>query len=198
MRLPILMLVMLLATSALTVQCLGAANWGHFSGDIIAMFLPDGRNMRIEKPFGYIDPRDLKWNVPAGVTTDGASVPRFFWTLFPPFTGKYRAAAVVHDYYCQTRTRSWRETHKAFYEAMRASGVGETTAKAMYGAVYNLGPRWGIGANRRGPGAEKYITDAEQTAFYRQLEAWIARENPSADEIAEQLDKSGEVPKARR
>ena len=154
--------------------------------------------MRIEQPFAYIDPHDIRWDVPAGMTTDGASVPQFFWIMFPPFTGKYRAAAVVHDHYCQTKARSWRATHEAFYEAMRASGVGETTAKAMYGAVYNFGPRWGIGTKRRGPGAEKYRTEAEQAAFFKELEAWIAREKPSAEEIAKRLDESGEVPRTKR
>jgi hypothetical protein len=154
--------------------------------------------MRIEQAFSYTDSRGRNWDVPAGIITDGASVPQFFWVAFPPFTGKYRAAAVVHDHYCQTRARSWRETHEAFYQAMRASGVGETTAKAMYGAVYNFGPRWGIGAARRGPGAEKYRTEAEQEAFFRDLEAWIAREKPTAEQIAKRLDESGEAPKVGR
>jgi len=196
----------LLKLSLVVFSCLLASgaysfaqeNWGRYSGDIIAKFLPDGRNMRIERGFSYTDGRGRTWHVPAGATTDGASFTQFFWIAFPPFTGRYRAAAVVHDHYCQTKVRPWRETHEAFYEAMRASGVAENTAKAMYGAVYNFGPRWGIGAARRGPGADKYRTDAEQEAFFSELEAWIAREKPSAEEITKRLDETAEVPRTRR
>jgi hypothetical protein len=108
-------------------------NFGRYEGKVVATFFPDGRNMRLEKSFGYIDPRGRRWDVPAGATTDGASFPRFFWAAFPPFTGKYREAAVVHDYYCQTQSRGWRDTHETFFHAMRAAGVAEATAKAMYG-----------------------------------------------------------------
>jgi len=169
-------------------------HWGRFKGEVIAKFLSDGRNMRLEQPFGYVDPHGRAWDVPAGMTTDGASVPRFFWMLFPPFTGKYRSAAVIHDYYCQTRSRDWRDTHEVFYNAMRAAGVDETTAKAMYAAVYTFGPRWGIGARPRGPGADKYRTDEQQQAFFHDLQEWIQRENPSLTEIKAQLDQDVQVP----
>ncbi|HXF52661.1 MAG TPA: DUF1353 domain-containing protein, partial [Hyphomicrobiaceae bacterium] len=118
-------------------------------------------------------------------------VPQFFWVLYPPFTGKYRAAAVIHDYYCQTKSRGWKETHEVFYFASRAAGVGEKTAKAMYGAVYSFGPRWGVGVAARGPGADVHKTAAEQRQFFRDLEAWIARENPSLEAIAKRLDGAG-------
>lgn len=38
--------------------------------------------------------------VPRGYLTDGASVPRIFWNLIPPW-GKYGQAAIVHDYLCE-------------------------------------------------------------------------------------------------
>jgi hypothetical protein len=39
-------------------------------------------------------------NVPAGYLTDGASVPRLFWNVIPPW-GAYGQAAVVHDIICE-------------------------------------------------------------------------------------------------
>lgn len=39
-------------------------------------------------------------NVPAGYLTDGASVPRLFWNIIPPW-GSYGQAAVVHDIVCE-------------------------------------------------------------------------------------------------
>lgn len=46
-------------------------------------------------------PDSGEWvNVPAGYLTDGASVPRMFWSLIPPW-GIYGQAAVVHDILCE-------------------------------------------------------------------------------------------------
>lgn len=38
--------------------------------------------------------------VPAGYLTDGASVPRLFWNIIPPW-GAYGQSAVVHDIVCE-------------------------------------------------------------------------------------------------
>lgn len=51
----------------------------------------------------YLGEKDDKqgWvSVPAGYLTDGASVPRLFWSLIPPW-GKYGQAAIVHDIVCE-------------------------------------------------------------------------------------------------
>jgi hypothetical protein len=78
-----------------------------------------------------------------------------------------------------------------FYQAMRAAGVQETTAKTMYGAVYYFGPRWGIGTATRGPGGQKGLTLKEQELFMNELEAWIAREQPSIEQISQRLATDG-------
>lgn len=39
--------------------------------------------------------------IPAGMLTDLASIPRLVWNLLPP-SGKYGAAAIVHDRLCNT------------------------------------------------------------------------------------------------
>jgi len=168
-----------------------AENWGHFKGEVVAKLMPDGRNITLEQPFRYVDSRGREWDVPAGMTTEGASVPQFLWMVSPPFTGQYRAAAIIHDYYCQTKSRSWKDTHQVFYAASRAAGVKEATAKAMYGAIYYFGPRWGRGLAPRGPGATIYKTSEQQDEFFKELNAWIERENPSLDEIARRLEMHG-------
>ncbi len=116
--------------------------WGRFEGEIVAKFQADGRIMQVVTPFTYIDKNGKHWPVPAGATTDGASIPQALWLAFPPFSGPYRAAAVMHDYYCEAKSRPWRDTHRAFYAALRASGVPHVSAKIMYVAVLRLGPRW--------------------------------------------------------
>jgi hypothetical protein len=143
--------------------------------------------MRLEQPFSYVDPQGRHWNVPIGMETDGASIPQVLWITHPPFTGKYRSAAVIHDHLCDTRKIGWKETHKVFYWAMRAAGVAEQTAKVMYGAVYHFGPRWGIGTSSRGPGAN--LPPDKQTEEFNNMEEWIAKENPSLDDIDRRSDQ---------
>ena len=38
--------------------------------------------------------------VPEGYKTNGADVPRVFWSIIPPFKPKYLPAVIVHDYLC--------------------------------------------------------------------------------------------------
>jgi len=81
--------------------------------------------------------------VPAGFLTDGATVPRPFWSLIPPW-GAYGQAAVVHDWLCEqgmlyhngelvdiSRSRG----DAIFKEAMKVAGVGYWTRSVMYWAV---------------------------------------------------------------
>jgi len=81
--------------------------------------------------------------VPSGYLTDGASVPRLFWNIIPPW-GAYGQAAVVHDIVCEylsvtrdgapvpvTRERC----DKILLEAMTVIGVPWITRTAIYGAV---------------------------------------------------------------
>lgn len=47
--------------------------------------------------------KDMWVYVPAGYLTDGATVPRVFWDLLPPW-GAYGQAAVIHDILCEYLT----------------------------------------------------------------------------------------------
>ena len=125
----------------------------------------------------------LEWNVPNGYKTDGASVPAALWALYPPFTGSYRSAAVIHDYYCDNKERSWQDTHKVFYFAMRAANVAEKTAKIMYTAVYLLGPRWGPGTRPGQRNARVEATPEQQEEVVKELQALVESENPDLDSL---------------
>ena len=119
-----------------------------FVGDLILKALPDGRNMVLVQPFTYVDSHNVSWPVPAGTKIDGASIPSVFWSIIgAPFTGKYREASVVHDYYCQSQSRHWKAVHKVFLDGMTARGVDSLQAKLMYIAVYRFGPRWNFDAD---------------------------------------------------
>tara|TARA_R110000765_G_scaffold7963_4_gene26082 strand:+ start:89504 stop:89929 length:426 start_codon:yes stop_codon:yes gene_type:complete len=77
--------------------------------------------------------------VPSSFISDGASVPKMFWNIYPPF-GKYLESALVHDYYYHLGrlgkapvTKSTAD--KIFREAMKVQGVGIFTRNLMYRVV---------------------------------------------------------------
>jgi hypothetical protein len=97
----------------------------------------------LAKDFGFIDLEDTGWLAKAGDKTDGASIPGWAQPIVGlPFDKEFIKAAVIHDHYCDRMVRTWQTTHKAFYHALRESGVSKSRAKIMYGAVYLGGPRW--------------------------------------------------------
>ncbi|AYV94403.1 DUF1353 domain-containing protein [Fusobacterium necrophorum] len=102
--------------------------------------LPDGRKSRLYQDYireinGYCI------TVPKGFITDGASVPRIFWTLFPP-QGKYTPAAIIHDFlYSECNDTGINRTlaDRIFLHIMKELGVSFLKRTAMYRAVRNFG-----------------------------------------------------------
>jgi hypothetical protein len=120
-----------------------AQEFGAFLDELNVQLLDDGRKLKLLNDYRFRDPQNQIWTAPNGWTVDGASIPRPLWSLIGgPLEGPYRNASVIHDYYCDTKTKTWQDTHLAFYNGMRAAGVGEIKAEAMYYAVYKYGPRW--------------------------------------------------------
>ncbi|MFV1943504.1 DUF1353 domain-containing protein [Pseudomonas luteola] len=81
--------------------------------------------------------------IPAGYLTDGASVPRAFWSVVPPW-GPYAAATTLHDLLCEylsiikdgkpcaiTRERC----DELLDIAMRTQDVDDDTRETIYKAV---------------------------------------------------------------
>jgi hypothetical protein len=124
-------------------QPANALSSAHYVGTLTYSPDPDGRHMTLVAPFAFVDNDGTEWPVPKGAMTDGASIPRILWTVVGgPFEGKYRDAAVVHDYYCDVRIRTWETVDRMFYDGMIASGVDQTHAEIMYAAVVKWGPHW--------------------------------------------------------
>lgn len=148
MSLPLLAIVaaVLIAGSASVANATDSESEGaavQFTGRLVAELLDDGRRVKLIEKYTYVDPSGEVWEVPAGTIVDGASIPKPFWGLIGgPFEGKYRNASVVHDYYCDEKTRSWKKVHRMFFDAMVEAGVEQRLAKTMYYAVYFFGPRW--------------------------------------------------------
>lgn len=118
------------------------------------VLLADGRKATLLKPFAYVEtvpgdpPTERRWDVPKDATVDGASIPRLFWTLVSgPWEGEYRYASIVHDRYCDRPAgRTWRQTHRMFFDACVTGGTPLWKAKLMYAAVFHFGPTWRDGA----------------------------------------------------
>lgn len=94
----------------------------------------------------YVGNKD-QFLVPAGFTTDFASIPRIFHTLFPK-NGKHDAAAIVHDYLYRYQPLvqgraplramvriSRLDADRIFRRIMKELGVGCIRRNLMYRAV---------------------------------------------------------------
>jgi len=129
--------------------------FGAFIGKVVVSWVDNGRDMMLVKKFGYVSPDKKKWEVPPGTITNGASIPSWLWTpIGSPYVGKYRRAAVLHDYYTEIKTRSSNEVNHMFYTAALAGGSSETVAKYMYGALLSFGDSWSAGSGGAAPSAE--------------------------------------------
>lgn len=128
------------------------SSFTEFSAPLLVQYDPEASAelgadyWRVTSPFRfYLKSKDSgRWVfVPAGYLTDGASVPRAFWSLIPPW-GKYGQAAVVHDIVCEylsitvdghpaSVTRA--QCDDILLEAMAALGVPVVQRNLIYGAV---------------------------------------------------------------
>jgi hypothetical protein len=158
--------------------------------------------MECQADFRFIDSHGTTWHSVKGTKTDGASIPQFFLSLIGGrFAPEYRAAALVHDAYCQEinedgpyfRTLSWKKVHSMFYDALLENRrmvaeqtgkpvndlFGDIEAKLMFAAVWIRGPRWGEDEIQTPPAA----TDALQKEEFQKCRGWIEKMNPSVDEI---------------
>ena len=97
------------------------------------------RIFMLEKDFRYHSSLGLI-TVPAGTETDGASIPRMFWSVLDPFS-EYFSAAVVHDFLyspANTEYDRW-ESDIIFKEAMYNLGVPWQKRELIYHAVRMFG-----------------------------------------------------------
>ncbi len=162
--------------SVIIVLILSSTTWaGTFIGEPV--LYPEGcqqivdqdrdeRKCKIEGLLTYISDDGLTWqidewennNVQSGLT-DGASIPHYFEGLVGGrYDKSYLKAAIIHDHYCyeENRVRTWRQTHRMFYDALIDLNVNKVKAKAMYFAVYWKGPRW-----------EEFVAGEPCTGLYR-------------------------------
>jgi hypothetical protein len=122
-----------LALLVISILFTGCALKTPFSATATA----DGKYWIVNSPLIYEQPKTKQeFTVPRGFVTDMASVPRLFWSAFPP-CGKYTPAAVVHDYiywtqpsYCDQKCAD-----DLLLVAMEESGVNVAARNAIYAGV---------------------------------------------------------------
>lgn len=59
--------------------------------------------------------------IPKGYVSDGASVPRPFWPLYPP-VDRYLLAAFLHDWRLD-KNHGWKESNKSFKDTQTLIGI---------------------------------------------------------------------------
>lgn len=78
--------------------------------------------------------------IPKNFKTDLASVPKIFWTIFPPQYTNYVAPAILHDYlYSKSGLISRKFADDVLYSALLAKEVSTLTALKFYCAVRLFG-----------------------------------------------------------
>ncbi|MBZ7995163.1 DUF1353 domain-containing protein [Campylobacter canadensis] len=75
--------------------------------------------------------------VPSGYKTNGANIPRFLWSFYPPNSPEYLSAVIIHDYLCDIARKKksyvfYKEADKVFYEALLELEVSKSKAKIFY------------------------------------------------------------------
>ena len=94
--------------------------------------------------------------VPRGFASDGASVPRAFWRLFPPL-GRYTPAAILHDWIYRSQVVSRADGDAIFRDACTELGVPAWQAWTLWAAVRAGG--WASYGRRSGYGCDSGAGD---------------------------------------
>ena len=112
-----------------------------YDGDLVVKALPDGKRWEITQPFRFITHLQKDWmTVRAGFITDFASIPKVLFSVFGgAATGKFRKAAVCHDYLYHTQQLSRGQSDMIFLILMIADDVPYWKAYLMYAAVRVFG-----------------------------------------------------------
>lgn len=99
---------------------------------------PDGEMWTVAEDFEYrVGSEDSGEviKVPKGFMSDGASIPKIFWSWIGGPTGRYFYAAVLHDWLYYKKIYKRAKADKIFYEAMGVLGVPNWKRSMMYMAV---------------------------------------------------------------
>jgi uncharacterized protein DUF1353 len=178
--------------------------WGYYDGDPVTKWNPDGRTMTLLTELRYTDPQGNVWVAPIGSVVDGASIPRYLWSIMGgPFEGKYRNASVLHDVAYGEHNRPWQDCDRMFYYAMRCSGVSGAEAKTMFYALYRFGHHWKFPIKRAKPVKYegKLVARGEEIPRaipvnpeeVKQARDWISDTDPTLEQIEQRANSEDQT-----
>lgn len=71
--------------------------------------------------------------IPKGYITNGADIPRVFWSIYPPNKSDYLPAVIIHDYLCEVR--EYEKANQYFDEALRCLEVNKLDVFILVASV---------------------------------------------------------------
>lgn len=74
---------------------------------------------------------DITIQIPKDFVSDGASIPRILWAIFPPFH-RWTDSAIIHDFLYKTQFIDRKVCDKIFLECMLEDGVNKIVAYLFY------------------------------------------------------------------
>jgi len=117
----------------------------RFTEKLVVSLEKDGKHWTLEEDFEYyteILGSRVYITVPAGFTTDFASIPKIFHSFIED-RDKYNKAAVVHDWLYESKIFSRKISDKIFLEAMTVLNIHPFKRFLFYYAVRIFGGlRW--------------------------------------------------------
>ncbi len=109
-----------------------------FTGFLILHPIDKSNYWKVLAPLTYTTNDDINIKIPKDFLTDFATVPRFLWSILPPW-GRYGKAAILHDFLYYSGIFSKKEADLIFLEAMEVLEVVKWKRKSMYYSVKMFG-----------------------------------------------------------
>jgi len=84
----------------------------------------------------YVLLSDFKYKdiiIPKGYRTNGADIPRIFWSIWPPNRSNYMPAVIIHDYLCDKE--EYNKADKYFLEVLIKLKIPKITTLVFYYSV---------------------------------------------------------------
>jgi hypothetical protein len=111
---------------------------GTFQSELRVQFV-DGDRWVLTSPLTYVSSKYDAFIVPAGFSTDFASIPRVLWTAVGHPSGLWGPAAVLHDHEYAAGKVTRAEADWLFRDAMEALGVSRARRWTLYLGVRSGG-----------------------------------------------------------
>jgi hypothetical protein len=116
---------------------------GRWRSEAQVYLLRDAPFVELAAPLEWEEPDGRVVSVPVGFRSDGATIPQWAWSLVGGrLDGRYRRAAILHDWQCVTQKEPPLVVHARFREAMLADAVAPLVAWAFWLVVRVAGPTW--------------------------------------------------------